>query len=62
MNELKCWFVGVHWASENHRVRIADCCGKRLTILATRDGEKAPRILAGTFNADPAGHHTPTSQ
>jgi transposase len=30
MNELKCWFVGVDWASENHRVRIADGCGKRL--------------------------------
>ena len=30
MNELKCWFVGIDWASENHRVRIADCCGKRL--------------------------------
>jgi transposase len=30
MNEVKCWFVGVDWASENHRVRIADCCGKRL--------------------------------
>jgi hypothetical protein len=30
MNELKCWFVGVDWASENHRVRIADYCGKRL--------------------------------
>src|SRR5215470_18000973 len=30
MNEVKCWFVGVDWASESHRVRIADCCGKRL--------------------------------
>jgi len=30
MNELKCWFVGVDWASESHRVRIVDCCGKRL--------------------------------
>jgi len=30
MNELKCWFVGVDWASENHRVRITDGCGKRL--------------------------------
>src|SRR5215467_12605089 len=30
MNELKCWFAGVDWASESHRVRIADSCGKRL--------------------------------
>ena len=30
MSELKGWFVGVDWASENHRVRIADCYGKRL--------------------------------
>jgi hypothetical protein len=30
MNELKCWFAGVDWASENHRVRITDGCGKRL--------------------------------
>src|SRR5215467_146228 len=30
MDELKCWFVGVDWASENHRVRITDGCGKRL--------------------------------
>jgi transposase len=30
MDELKCWFAGVDWASENHRVRITDCCGKRL--------------------------------
>ena len=21
MSELKCWFVGIDWASENHRVR-----------------------------------------
>ena len=30
MNEVKCWFVGVDWASESHRVRITDGCGKRL--------------------------------
>src|SRR6516165_3330618 len=30
MNEMKCWFVGVDWASENHRVRITDGYGKRL--------------------------------
>ena len=30
MDELKCWFAGIDWASENHRVRITDCCGKRL--------------------------------
>lgn len=30
MSELEGWFVGVDWASENHRVRITDCYGKRL--------------------------------
>jgi hypothetical protein len=30
MNELKCRFVGVDWASENHRVRITDGCGMRV--------------------------------
>jgi transposase len=30
VNELKCWFAGVDWASESHRVRITDSCGKRL--------------------------------
>src|ERR1700746_1558024 len=30
MNELKCWVAGVDWASESHRVRITDSCGKRL--------------------------------
>src|SRR6201982_1464211 len=29
MNELKCWFAGVDWASESHRVRIPDSCVKR---------------------------------
>src|ERR1700751_6035259 len=29
MNELKCWFAGVAWASESHPVRITDSCGKR---------------------------------
>jgi hypothetical protein len=30
MTELEWRFVGVDWASENHRVRITDGCGKRL--------------------------------
>jgi hypothetical protein len=43
MNELKCWLVGVDWACENHRVRIADGRAKR---LGERDFAQRPAEMA----------------
>src|SRR5215467_1275712 len=61
MNELKCWFVGVDWASESHRVRITDGCGKRLGERDFAHGgaglAEMAAWLTSVAGADPSAIH-----